>query len=59
MRREPNRKHEKLRLHRETLRQLEERDLKMGQGGVSTISCELGSCFVTCNSRNTCTSRLC
>ena len=56
MMRDPNRNQQKLRLHRETLRQPEERELKLGSGAATTISCELGSCFVTGNTRNTRTS---
>lgn len=58
MRKEAKLKRAKLRLNRETLRVLEQADLAAVVGGLTTVSCDLGSCN-TCNTRNTCTSRLC
>jgi natural product precursor len=49
----------KLQLNRETLRSLEQSQLKDVDGGASaTPSCELTSCN-GCNTRNTCTTRFC
>ncbi len=48
----------KLRLNRETLLALEQSDLAGAIGGVTTLSCDIGSCN-GCNTRNTCTSRYC
>ena len=48
----------KLRLSRETLLALEQSDLAVAVGAISTVSCDLGSCN-GCNTRNTCTSRYC
>jgi hypothetical protein len=49
----------KLQLSRETLRSLEQSELKGVDGGVSlNLSCEITSCN-TCNTRNTCTTRFC
>jgi len=58
MKKDGNLKSTKLQLNRETLRALEQTDLRAVAGGLTTISCDLGSCN-TCNTRNTCTSRLC
>lgn len=52
------RANDKLRLSRETLRSLTQSDLGIVNGGITTISCELGSCN-GCNTRNTCTTRFC
>src|SRR4029077_15851025 len=49
----------KLQLNRETLRALEQAELKNVDGGVSAnASCELTSCN-NCTTRNTCTTRYC
>jgi len=49
----------KLQLNRETLRSLEQAELKAADGGASAnASCELTSCN-GCNTRNTCTTRFC
>jgi hypothetical protein len=47
----------KLKLHRETLRHLEQPELAAVEGGVTASAC-LTSCN-TCNTRNTCTTRFC
>lgn len=58
MKKSMTRKNVKLELSRETLRNLEQSDLTAAAGGITTISCDLGSCN-GCNTRNTCTSRYC